>query len=326
MKRIIAILMVLGLLRGCSYAPPVGGMTDNFVEAAPSTSYTIDLSGTRSPYVLSVTVEDAVDPHIYNMLDVHVLHTGVVGRFGCPVEVTGAAEGSRLIFRYDGDKLYSIRPENLIVLYYDDDEDNYIELMPKLDGSSCTVSLDIGETRDGTYMLVDSYAWLTAWGAETVKGGQRLFRCEEGGLSFSVDLLSEVKFTACSDYFKENDDGIEEKDLVAGPFILDMMRPPEYRDVVVAVRYGNAPAESVNTDKFGSDDYAYSEETENGTIFIARYPADPELGGYGTGHACAVYPDGGSGYVFIEYYYIYESIPDYEQRALESLRSFRWEN
>lgn len=165
MRKIIAILMVLGLLRGCSYAP-VGGIMDiPVVERVPSTSYTLDLSRTRAPNVLSVTVENAVEPYLYNMLDVHVLHTDVVGLFGCPVEVTGEdIENATLTFRYDPDNMKKVPAKNLIGLYYNEDEYNYEEMLGTLDETACTVTFEI--SREGSYMLVDAYEWFLAWGAD----------------------------------------------------------------------------------------------------------------------------------------------------------------
>ena len=136
MKRLLAILLASGLLRGCEYEP-VGGIMDIPInnEREPSTSYTIDLSRTRAPNVLSVTVDNAVEPNIINMLDVHVLHTDVVGLFGCPVEVTAdELENAVLTFEYDPDNMKSIPANNLIGLYYNEEEYNYEEMLGELDG------------------------------------------------------------------------------------------------------------------------------------------------------------------------------------------------
>lgn len=183
MRKIIAILLSLGLLRGCSYVPiesfvPVGGITDIPI-AEPSTEYTIYLADTLRPQVLSVTVENGKDPYIRNMLEVHVLHTGVVGLFGCPVEVEGVTEKSRLIFRYDPENMNRISARNLIGLYYNEEEYNYEELEPTLDEENHTVTFDID--RDGAYMLVDLYEWFRAWGADLPEYAHPLEFTFEGG-------------------------------------------------------------------------------------------------------------------------------------------------
>lgn len=163
MKRLFMLLLaMLGLLRGCAY--DTFGVPNIPVERE-QTSYTIDLSKTRSPNVLSVTVENANDPYIRNMLDVHVLHTGVVGLFGCPVEVTADELGSAVLtFEYDPDNMKSVPAKNLIGLYYNEEESNYEEMLGELDENAHTVTFDI--TRGGSYMLVDAFEWLSAWGAD----------------------------------------------------------------------------------------------------------------------------------------------------------------
>lgn len=181
MKRLFAILLALGLLRGCAYEP-VGGIMDIPIndEREPSTSYTIDLSKTRAPYVLSVTVENANDPYIRNMLDVHVLHTGVVGLFGCPVEVTAdELESAVLTFEYDPDNMKSVPANNLIGLYYNEEENNYEEMLGELDESSHTVTFEI--TREGSYMLVDAFEWLSVWGIDASEYSHPLEYVYEGG-------------------------------------------------------------------------------------------------------------------------------------------------
>jgi len=155
-------------------------MTDNFFESLPSNSYTIDLSKTRAPNVLSVTVENAVDPYIRNMLDIHVLHTGVAGLFGCPVEVTGdGIEGATLTFKYDPDNMRCVPAENLIGLYYNEEDNNYEEMLGVLDKENCTVSFTID--REGSYMLTDKYEWFLAWGYEIPEAAHPIVPQPEGG-------------------------------------------------------------------------------------------------------------------------------------------------
>lgn len=179
MRKIIAILLSLGLLRGCSYVPDLWVTDIPVVEPEPSAEYTLHLEDTRCPQVLTVTVENGKDPYIRNMLDVHVLHTGVVGLFGCPVEVEGVTENSRLIFRYDPANMNQVPSRNLIGLYYNEEEYNYEELEPTLDTENCTVSFDVD--RDGAYMLVDLYEWFRAWGADLPEYAHPLEFTFEGG-------------------------------------------------------------------------------------------------------------------------------------------------
>lgn len=205
MKRLFTLLLaLLGFLRGCAY-DSFGGVPSIPVEREPSTSYTIDLSKTRAPNVLSVTVDNAVEPYLYNMLDVHVLHTDVSGLFGCPVEVTAdELESAVLTFEYDPDNMKGVPAKNLIGLYYNEEEYNYEEMLGELDESANTLTFEI--SREGSYMLVDAYEWFLAWGADLPQYAHPLELHFDGGeypsyypaltavvptdttLSFSADL------------------------------------------------------------------------------------------------------------------------------------------
>lgn len=179
MKQLFTLLLaLLELLRGFGFKT-IGGKQDILVETEPSTSYTIDLSQTRAPNVLSVTVDDAVEPYIRNMLDVHVLHTDVVGLFGCPVEVTAdELENAVLTFEYDPENMKNVPAKNLIGLYYNEEEYNYEEILGELDESACTVTFDI--TREGSYMLVDAFEWLSVWGVDASEYSHPLEYVYEG--------------------------------------------------------------------------------------------------------------------------------------------------
>lgn len=228
MKRLLAILLASGLLRGCEYEP-VGGIMDIPInnEREPSTSYTIDLSRTRAPNVLSVTVDNAVEPYINNMLDVHVLHTDVVGLFGCPVEVTAdELENAVLTFEYDPDNMKSIPANNLIGLYYNEEEYNYEEMLGELDETTCTVTFDI--TREGSYMLVDAYEWFLAWGADLPQYAHPLEFNFEGGeypsyypaFTAVVPLGTKLSFSSDLEHtlYAEGDYALHPEGLVAKDF------------------------------------------------------------------------------------------------------------
>ena len=181
MKRLLAILMALGLLRGCSYTP-TGEIfvrpEENVSETR--TEYTLDLSDTRAPNVLSVKAENAANPEIMNLLDVNVLHTGVVGLFGCPVQVSAdKLENAKLTFTFDPKNMKSVPAKNLIGLYYNDNTNNYEEITGTLDETAHTVAFDI--SREGDYMLADAYEWLSAWGADASEYSHPLEYVYEGG-------------------------------------------------------------------------------------------------------------------------------------------------
>lgn len=127
----------------------------------PIDSYRLELDDGG---VLSVSADGADSVHVFDV-STHVLHMGVVGRFGTPVEVTADEfDGATLTFTYDEAALGPIPAENLLVLWYDENRDQYIEREPRLDTLSHTVSLDI--TTGGVYLLVDRYEWLRVWGVD----------------------------------------------------------------------------------------------------------------------------------------------------------------
>ena len=128
-----------------------------------SDSYTLDLSSSERPQVLKAEVNGADNARLSNLYGVHILHTDVVGLFGCPVDVTADEfDGASITFTYDKNNMKGVPPENLLFLWYDEDNSIYREIKTQLDENSCTVSADI--TAGGAYMLVDLYEWLRVWG------------------------------------------------------------------------------------------------------------------------------------------------------------------
>ena len=97
----------------------------------------------------------------------HVLHSGVVGLVGAPVEIIFDEEdvkSGKLIFTYDPDQLKGVRPDSLMFMWYNEDESYYVELETELDKDNNTVSIDID--KDGVYLIVNQYKWFDAWGID----------------------------------------------------------------------------------------------------------------------------------------------------------------
>ena len=103
----------------------------------------------------------------------HVLHTGVVGLVGAPVDVAFKSDnvkGGKLVFVYDPDELQGVRPDALMFLWYDEENNNYVELEDgELNTDNCSVSINIKE--QGVYLLVNKYKWLNCWGADLKDDG-----------------------------------------------------------------------------------------------------------------------------------------------------------
>ncbi|MDE7194005.1 MAG: hypothetical protein K2O14_08555 [Oscillospiraceae bacterium] len=130
---------------------------------------TLDLRRSGEPNVLDVTVSGK-NVTITDMLNIHVLHTDVVGRFGSPVEVDGAEENSVITFRVDKRNMKNVPMQNLIVLHYNEEDAWYDELPGKVDEVSCTVSAQT--EGDGCYLLADLYEWYNVWGFPIPEGSE----------------------------------------------------------------------------------------------------------------------------------------------------------
>lgn len=130
---------------------------------------TLYLRSSDEPNVLDVTVSGK-NVTIRDMLNVHVLHTGVVGRFGSPVEVSGTSEGSVITFRVDKRNMKNVPFQNLIVLRYNEEDAWYDELPSKVDEAQSIVSANADG--DGCYLLADLYEWYNVWGFPIPEGSE----------------------------------------------------------------------------------------------------------------------------------------------------------
>lgn len=130
---------------------------------------TLDLRRSDEPNVLEVTVSGE-NVTITDMLNIHILHTDVVGRFGSPVEVEGAEENSVITFRVDRRNMKNVPMQNLIVLHYNEEDAWYDELPGRVDETACTVSAQTDG--DGCYLLADLYEWYNVWGFPVPEGSE----------------------------------------------------------------------------------------------------------------------------------------------------------
>jgi hypothetical protein len=119
----------------------------------------------------------------------HVLHSGVVGLVGAPVEVDfdkNEVEGGNLVFVYDPNELKGVRPDALMFMWYDEENDNYVELEDGvLNTENCSMSIEID--KPGVYLLVNKYQWYNAWGAKLDDTG-----LEDGYDPTSAPISSEL--------------------------------------------------------------------------------------------------------------------------------------
>lgn len=97
----------------------------------------------------------------------NVIHQGVVGRVGAPIELVFNkwVTPQKLTFCYDKDELRGIPEKNLIVLHYNEDDAFYDTVEGSvLDTDACTIECEVSE--EGAYLLADAYQWYACWGAD----------------------------------------------------------------------------------------------------------------------------------------------------------------
>lgn len=104
---------------------------------------------------------------ISDLYNVNVLHSGVVGLVGVPIELTydDSVSETKIYFIYNADELRGIPQKNLIMLHYNEETSFYDTVEDfVLNEEDCTVSADISE--GGVYLLADAYQWYGCWGTD----------------------------------------------------------------------------------------------------------------------------------------------------------------
>ena len=101
-----------------------------------------------------------------NIMDKDVICGGVVGLVGVPfaIETTSEFESATLSFKIDQSKLGKTDFDDLLFLWYDEDNHNFVELDTIYDETNSTVSVET--THFSRYMVVDKYSWFEAWSKE----------------------------------------------------------------------------------------------------------------------------------------------------------------
>lgn len=145
----------------------------NHSEKKTFQKFSIEINDDTRPEVYEIRVtavcKGDIQRNIYvsDLYNINVLHSGVVGLVGAPVEITFSenVENTVLSFCYDKDNLRGIPEDNLLVLHYNDAEGFYDEIPDfKINKSDCTVNVSVDD--GGVYMLADAYQWLGCWGAD----------------------------------------------------------------------------------------------------------------------------------------------------------------
>lgn len=103
---------------------------------------------------------------VENIMDKDVICSGVVGLVGVPfsIETTSDFETATLSFRIDNSKLGDTDFNNLLFLWYDEDNYQFVELETSYDEINSLVSIET--THFSRYMVVDKNKWFEAWAVD----------------------------------------------------------------------------------------------------------------------------------------------------------------
>lgn len=135
---------------------------------------------------------------IDNIMDKDILCSEVVGLVGEPfsIETDSKFDKALITFKVDKSKLDDTEFADLLFLWYDEENYEFVELETICDEENSTVSVET--THFSKYMIVDRYKWFEAWNTE---------------LNYESDILGISDKTAyktvltvsCSDTMKDND-------------------------------------------------------------------------------------------------------------------------
>lgn len=132
--------------------------------------YQEEIQDEHKPEILSVSVgltckgliDDVVD--IHNLYNLDMKTSDVVGLIGVPVDISvnTTFEEALITFFYDEATLGDTKEENLCVMWYDEENDNYILLEDSVvDTERNTVSYTTDHF--STYLVVDKEIWFDTW-------------------------------------------------------------------------------------------------------------------------------------------------------------------
>ena len=100
---------------------------------------------------------------VESIMNKDILCSDVVGLIGEPFEIktTSKFDKATLTYVIDKSKLGDTEFDNLLFLWYDEENDNFVELDTILDEENSTVSVET--THFSKYMIVDGKEWYRAW-------------------------------------------------------------------------------------------------------------------------------------------------------------------
>ena len=142
------------------------------VDSSGRKYYSKEIHNSIKPEVTEVIFSAVCDSDLENETDISdlygrdVLHSGLVGLMGSPVELSyGQVLHPEICFVYDENSLGPVPETNLVMLHYNEQDYFYDTVKAfSVDTDNNTVSAPINE--GGVYMLADAYQWYACWGMD----------------------------------------------------------------------------------------------------------------------------------------------------------------
>lgn len=299
----------------------------------------LDLSDSKRPEVCKVVLSGEIDEAaaLENLYERDVLATGLVGLFGCPIGVKYEGEGALLSFEINEKNTQKVPLENLIVLYYDEEQADYILIESSLSGN--VVSAEIAES--GTYLLADIYEWGSAWGWDVENYAHDMV-LENEEFGFAVTLPEGIACSTVSADWEDDSYGMMEKELIyqfggSTNMIVSLFasRFPNEEDncpnpqpmqslgqTVDEICTMLTESESLSAEA-SYEDFSVSEDGRKGYILTVHFPDDAESGIYEQSQVYGYFEYSEDTFIVLNYW-ISGADEELLKKAEESVRSFQY--
>ena len=160
---------------------------------------------------------------IESVMDKDVLCSEVVGLVGEPfsIETISQFDTATLTFKIDQSKLGDTEFDNLMFLWYDEENYKFVELETFYDYENSTVSIET--THFSRYMIVDKFKWFEAWSVEFN------YRPTDGGCKSNDTIIT---IDCSGSMYNYDTTGINSKRAQAASNFFDTMRDGDRAGVV----------------------------------------------------------------------------------------------
>ena len=177
-KALSALLCAAMLLTACSTTGTESAQTSSDVSQIQSSIsdtsemqvFEIDIQNSAMPEIIKAELSGKCNDRIENKVEMYesrnVLHEGVVGRLGIPLEVKcSGVKDAEIALYYDKGELRGVPEKNIIMLHCTAPNEPYNTVeKAQLDTAKGVVYAPY--QGDGVYLLADAYKWYSAWGMD----------------------------------------------------------------------------------------------------------------------------------------------------------------